>query len=54
MGRDLIESIEGDYLAAVGLPLKPIADYLLNRGEVVACDVNALYEEKAFMNWASF
>jgi septum formation protein len=27
-GRALIESIRGDYLAAVGLPLKPIADYL--------------------------
>jgi septum formation protein len=31
-GRALIESIRGDYLAAVGLPLKPIADYLRSRG----------------------
>ncbi|MDZ4342965.1 MAG: Maf family protein, partial [Candidatus Binatia bacterium] len=31
-GRALIEAIEGDYLAAVGLPLKPIAEYLGSRG----------------------
>ncbi|MBI2230269.1 MAG: septum formation protein Maf, partial [Deltaproteobacteria bacterium] len=31
-GRALIESIRGDFLAAVGRPLKPIADYLASRG----------------------
>lgn len=54
LGRELIESIDGDYLAAVGLPLKPIAEYLLNRGQKIPRDVNVLYETKAFMNWASF
>jgi septum formation protein len=29
-GRNLIAAVEGDYLAAVGMPLKPIAGYLKN------------------------
>jgi septum formation protein len=53
-GRQLIASIEGDYLAAVGLPLKAIADYLKDRGIAVALDVNSLYENKSFLNWQSF
>ena len=54
LGRDLIESIEGDYLAAVGLPLKPIAAYLRDCGETIPRDVDALYETRTFMNWTSF
>jgi septum formation protein len=53
-GRQLIASIEGDYLAAVGLPLKAIADYLQDRGIAVPLDVNSLYENKLFLNWQSF
>jgi septum formation protein len=53
-GRSLIESICGDYLAAVGLPLKPIADYLKSRGISVPSDVNKLYAAKSFLNWQSF
>jgi septum formation protein len=53
-GRALIESIRGDYLAAVGLPLKPIADYLTSRGIKVPVDIEKLYAEKAFFNWQSF
>jgi septum formation protein len=53
-GRNLIESIHGDYLAAVGLPLKPIADYLKSRGIVVPSDVDKLYADKSFLNWKSF
>ena len=53
-GRHLIESIEGDYLAAVGLPLKPIAEYLRNRGFVLPLNVDRLYAEKSFLNWQSF
>jgi septum formation protein len=53
-GRALIESIDGDYLAAVGLPLKPIARYLKNRGVPFQLDVEKLYSEKAFTNWRSF
>jgi septum formation protein len=53
-GRSLIEAIEGDYLAAVGLPLKPIAGYLRSRGMVVPLDVDRLYAKKSFLNWPSF
>ena len=53
-GRNLIESIRGDYLAAVGLPLKPIADYLKSRGIFVPSDVDKLYSDKSFLNWKSF
>ncbi|OLC70383.1 MAG: hypothetical protein AUH87_04695 [Deltaproteobacteria bacterium 13_1_40CM_4_54_4] len=53
-GRALIESISGDYLAAVGLPLKPIAGYLKSRGVSVPVDVEKLYADKGFRNWRSF
>ena len=53
-GRALIESIRGDYLAAVGLPLKPIADYLKSRGIALPLDVDRLYADKVFPNWPSF
>ena len=53
-GRALIESIHGDYLAAVGLPLKPIADYLRSRGISFPLNVKKLYSDKSFLNWWSF
>ncbi len=53
-GRQLIASIEGDYLVAVGLPLKPIADYLKDRGIAVPVNVDSLYANKSFLNWQSF
>jgi septum formation protein len=53
-GRALIESIHGDYLAAVGLPLKPIAGYLTSRCVLVPSSVEKLYSDRAFMNWRSF
>jgi septum formation protein len=53
-GRNLIESIRGDYLAAIGLPLKPIADYLKSRGISVPSDVDKIYCDKSFLNWKSF
>jgi len=53
-GGALIDSIDGDYLAAVGLPLKPIAGYLESRGIAVPTDVDRLYAEKSFLNWHSF
>jgi len=53
-GRALIESIRGDYLAAVGLPLKPIADYLKSRGVAFPLDVGGLYADKVFLNWSTF
>jgi septum formation protein len=53
-GRTLIASIEGDYLAAVGLPLKPVALYLKSRGISFPLDVDRFYAEKFYMNWKSF
>jgi nucleoside triphosphate pyrophosphatase len=53
-GRALIESIQGDYLAAVGLPLRPIAVYLESRGLALPSNVERLYSEKPFLNWQSF
>ena len=53
-GRALIESIRGDYLAAVGLPLKPIADYLRSRGVQGLTNVDKLYSDRTFLNWKSF
>jgi septum formation protein len=53
-GRGLIESIHGDYLAAVGLPLRPIADYLQNRGMHIPVDIDEIYGRRSFLNWQSF
>ncbi len=53
-GRALIESVKGDYLAAVGMPLRPIAGYLNSRGIPVPADVDKLYSDKPFPNWQSF
>lgn len=54
-GEALIDSIRGDYLAAVGMPLKPLADYFTSRGlAFVSVDVDRLYAEKSFLNWRRF
>jgi len=53
-GRALIQSIDGDYLTAVGLPLRPIAHYLKGHGITFPLDVEKLYTEKSYLNWQSF
>ncbi len=53
-GSALIQSINGDYLTAVGLPLMPIAGYLKDRGYSFPLDVEKLYSEKSYLNWQSF
>jgi len=53
-GSRLIESIDGDYLAAVGLPLKPIAGYLKSRRIDTSVDVDALYKDRTYRNWSRF
>jgi len=52
-GSDLIKSICGDYLAAVGMPLRRIALHLKSRGLAVA-NIEKVYAEKSFMNWRRF
>jgi nucleoside triphosphate pyrophosphatase len=53
-GSRLIKSISGDFLAAVGMPLKPIADYLKTRGLTIPVDVDKLYSAKSYLNWRMF
>jgi septum formation protein len=53
-GRKLIASIRGDYLAAVGMPLRAIADYLASRGVFFDLDVYKLYADKLVLNWPRF
>lgn len=53
-GHRLIEHIHGDYLAAVGMPLRPIAQYLLNAGAEVPVDVESLYGERSLWTWSRF
>jgi septum formation protein len=53
-GRKLIASIRGDYLAAVGMPLRPIADYLKSRGMSFDLDIDKLYTDKVVLNWHDF
>ncbi len=53
-GAELIAAIRGDYLAAVGMPLIPIADYLTARGLSFSLDVGQLYRDKSLLNWRRF
>ena len=53
-GRALIAAMRGDYLAAVGLPLLPIAQYLTSRGMTPNANIHAIYADKPFQNWRSF
>lgn len=53
-GGDFIERIEGDYTAAVGLPLRLTAALLARHGLVVPVDVEQLYRTKPFPNWSTF
>jgi septum formation protein len=43
-GRELIEELQGDYLAAVGLPLRPIVKYLVLQGIQPPNDVEKIYK----------
>jgi septum formation protein len=53
-GRPFIERLEGDYLAAVGLPLKPIVAFLRAHEITVPFDLERLYRERNFLNWRTF
>lgn len=54
IGGRFIERIEGDYTAAVGLPLRLVAELLRKQGVVVPIDVAQLYWTKPYPNWAVF
>lgn len=53
-GGTLIDRIEGDFTAAVGLPLRMVADMLRLRGMPCPVDVDWLYAVKPYPNWARF
>jgi septum formation protein len=53
-GSKLIAAIDGDFLAAVGMPLRPIADYLHHRHIELPIDIDRVYAEKHFLNWRQF
>ena len=53
-GRDLVASLDGDYLAVVGLPLRAVAQGLAKLGCPVTADVDRLYRERDFLNWRTF
>ena len=53
-GSKLIAAIDGDFLAAVGMPLRPIAEYLQRRHIKLTADVEKLYATKCFLNWRQF
>lgn len=53
-GRQLIDSIEGDYLSAVGFPLRVLAGLLRDAGIKPAADVDSIYQTRSIMNWQSY
>jgi len=53
-GRDLVASLDGDYLAVVGLPLRAVVEGLTKLGCPVTVDVDRLYREQAVFNWRMF
>ncbi len=53
-GGDFIERIEGDFTAAVGLPLRLTASLLQKHGLSVPVDVEQLYRTKPYPNWGTF
>lgn len=53
-GGSLIERIEGDFTAAVGLPLRLTASLLQKHGLSVPVDVEQLYRTKPYPNWSTF
>ena len=54
VGGELIETIRGDFLGIVGLPLRTVATLLAGAGETVPVDVDALYRDKPYPNWSRF
>lgn len=53
-GAVFIDRIEGDYTAAVGLPLRLVAEMLRQRGVFSPVDVDQLYARRPYPNWDRF
>ena len=53
-GCDLINSIDGDFSTVVGLPLRLVAQLLMQAGVRVPVDLDDLYAIKPYANWTRF
>lgn len=53
-GGDLIDSITGDFPTVVGLPLRLVAQLLMQAGVSMPVDLEQLYVAKPYANWARF
>jgi septum formation protein len=53
-GGDLIDCIDGDFPTVVGLPLRLVAQLLIQVGVRVPIDLDELYANKPYANWARF
>lgn len=53
-GGGLIDSIDGDFPNVVGLPLRLVAQLLMQIGVSVPVDLDELYAMKPYANWARF
>ena len=54
VGGELIETITGDFLGIVGLPLRAVAALLAGAGLSVPVDLDRLYRDKPYPNWGRF
>src|SRR5262245_33683890 len=53
-GGELIERLDGDFTAVVGLPLRVVARLLGQGGITVAVDVDSIYLRRPYGNWSRF
>ncbi len=53
-GGHLIDRIEGDFTAVVGLPLRQVCRLLQLGGVKIPVEVATLYREKPYPNWSRF
>ena len=54
VGGGLVDSIDGDFLTVVGLPLRLVGLLLTQAGVKVPVDLDALYLTRPYANWAQF
>jgi len=51
-GRDLVESLDGDFTTVVGLPLRVMYELLTQAGVPVPANIEQVYQRKLYENWA--
>lgn len=53
-GGNLVDSIDGDFSTVVGLPLRLVAQLLMQAGVSAPVDLDDLYAIKPYANWTRF